>query len=94
MITKFESLGTGSTVNDAIDCLIRTTQKEFPVVDGGGRLLNHDADSRHAQHDQHQVRDCADGNDQCHVRALETMTEHKSILGADGDDEGEATGEA
>jgi CBS domain-containing protein len=38
MITKFESLGTGATVNDAIECLIRTTQKEFPVVDGGGRL--------------------------------------------------------
>lgn len=38
MITKFESLNTGSTVNDAIDCLIRTTQKEFPVVDGAGRL--------------------------------------------------------
>ena len=38
MITKFESLNTGSNVNDAIDCLIRTTQKEFPVVDGGGQL--------------------------------------------------------
>lgn len=38
MITKFESLHTQSTVNDAIDCLIRTTQKEFPVLDGSGRL--------------------------------------------------------
>jgi Zn-dependent protease/CBS domain-containing protein len=38
MITKFESLGTQSTVNDAIECLIRTTQKEFPVLDGSGRL--------------------------------------------------------
>jgi Zn-dependent protease/CBS domain-containing protein len=38
MITKFESLSTQATVNDAIDCLIRTTQKEFPVVDGSGRL--------------------------------------------------------
>ena len=38
MITKFESLGTQSTVNDAVELLIRTTQKEFPVVDGGGRL--------------------------------------------------------
>ncbi|MCC6949423.1 MAG: site-2 protease family protein [Bradyrhizobiaceae bacterium] len=38
MITKFESLGTQSTVNDAVDALIRTTQREFPVVDGGGRL--------------------------------------------------------
>ena len=38
MITKFEALGTQSTVSDAVDLLIRTTQKEFPVVDGGGRL--------------------------------------------------------
>jgi CBS domain-containing protein len=38
MITKFESLSTQSTVNDAIECLIRTTQKEFPVVDGAGKL--------------------------------------------------------
>jgi CBS domain-containing protein len=26
-------------VDDAVDCLIRTTQHEFPVVDGDGRLL-------------------------------------------------------
>ena len=38
MITKFETLRTDASVNDAVDCLIRTTQKEFPVVDGGGRL--------------------------------------------------------
>ncbi len=38
MITKFETLGTGATVNDAIDRLIRTTQTEFPVIDGGERL--------------------------------------------------------
>lgn len=38
MITKFESLRTDSTVADAVECLIRTTQKEFPIVDGGGRL--------------------------------------------------------
>jgi Zn-dependent protease/CBS domain-containing protein len=38
MITKFESLSTQATVNDATECLIRTTQKEFPVVDGGGKL--------------------------------------------------------
>ena len=38
MITKFETLSTQSTVNDAIECLIRTTQKEFPVVDGAGKL--------------------------------------------------------
>ena len=38
MITKFEALGTAATVNDAADALIRTTQTEFPIVDGTGRL--------------------------------------------------------
>jgi stage IV sporulation protein FB len=38
MIRTFESLGTGATVDDAANALIRTTQREFPVVDGGGRL--------------------------------------------------------
>jgi Zn-dependent protease len=38
MITKFESLNTGATVNEAVELLIRTTQKEFPVVDGAGKL--------------------------------------------------------
>jgi Zn-dependent protease/CBS domain-containing protein len=38
MITEFQSLGTGATVNDAAEALIRTTQTEFPVVDGMGRL--------------------------------------------------------
>ena len=38
MITAFQPLGTGATVNDAAEALIRTTQTEFPVVDGGGRL--------------------------------------------------------
>lgn len=38
MITHFETLGPGATVDDAADALIRTTQREFPVVDGGGRL--------------------------------------------------------
>jgi Zn-dependent protease/CBS domain-containing protein len=38
MITQFQSLGTGATVNDAAEALIRTTQTEFPVVDGTGRL--------------------------------------------------------
>ena len=38
MITEFQSLGTGATVNDAVEALIRTTQTEFPIVDGGGRL--------------------------------------------------------
>jgi stage IV sporulation protein FB len=38
MVTAFEPLGPQSTVGDAADALIRTTQREFPVVDGGGRL--------------------------------------------------------
>jgi CBS domain-containing protein len=38
MITKFQSLTTQSTVNDAVEALIHTTQKEFPVVDGAGQL--------------------------------------------------------
>ena len=38
MIRSFESLGPGATVDDAADALIRTTQREFPIVDGGGRL--------------------------------------------------------
>lgn len=38
MITHFETLGPAATVDEAADALIRTTQREFPVVDGGGRL--------------------------------------------------------
>jgi stage IV sporulation protein FB len=38
MITRFESLSPSSVVEDAVQALIRTTQHEFPVVDGGGRL--------------------------------------------------------
>jgi Zn-dependent protease/CBS domain-containing protein len=38
MITRFESLSPQSRVEDAVECLIRTTQHEFPVVDGIGRL--------------------------------------------------------
>ena len=38
MITHFESLSPASRVHDAIECLIKTTQHEFPVVDGAGRL--------------------------------------------------------
>ena len=41
MITAFQSLcarGTDATVNDAAEALIRTTQTEFPIVDGTGRL--------------------------------------------------------
>src|SRR5918996_1427362 len=38
MITDFQSRGTADTVNDAAEALIRTTQTEFPIVDGAGRL--------------------------------------------------------
>ncbi|MBV1798171.1 site-2 protease family protein [Siccirubricoccus sp. G192] len=38
MVTRFESLSPASTVDNAVQCLIRTTQHDFPVVDGGGRL--------------------------------------------------------
>lgn len=39
MVTRFESLSPGSRVQDAVRCLIRTTQHEFPVVAEDGRLL-------------------------------------------------------
>lgn len=38
MITQFEALSPSATVGDAVECLLRTTQHEFPVVDGAGRL--------------------------------------------------------
>jgi len=38
MVTAFESLGPQSSVDDAANALIRTTQREFPVVDGAGKL--------------------------------------------------------
>ena len=38
MITRFESLSPSSVVEDAVQALIHTTQHEFPVVDGAGRL--------------------------------------------------------
>lgn len=38
MITRFETLGPDATLDDAGKALLRTTQHEFPVVDGGGRL--------------------------------------------------------
>jgi stage IV sporulation protein FB len=38
MITRFESLGPQATIGDAANMLLRTTQHEFPVVDGGGKL--------------------------------------------------------
>ncbi len=33
MISRFESLGTQSSISDAADLLLKTTQQEFPVVD-------------------------------------------------------------
>ncbi|MEX0405728.1 site-2 protease family protein [Aquibium sp. LZ166] len=38
MIVRYETLGPASTLTDAGDALLRTTQHEFPVVDGAGRL--------------------------------------------------------
>lgn len=38
MITQFETLGPQASVGDAAEALIRTTQKEFPIVDGAGKL--------------------------------------------------------
>ena len=46
MITNFQTLGPQSTADDAAQLLLRTTQKEFPVVDGAGTLrgiLTHEA---------------------------------------------------
>jgi Zn-dependent protease/CBS domain-containing protein len=38
MVTAFEALSPQSTVDDAASALIRTTQREFPIVDGAGHL--------------------------------------------------------
>ncbi|GAB4355288.1 MAG: site-2 protease family protein [Oricola sp.] len=38
MITHYDALGPASTLGDAAEALLRTTQHEFPVVDGGGNL--------------------------------------------------------
>ena len=38
MVRVFETLATNATVDDAAEALLRTTQREFPVVDGGNRL--------------------------------------------------------
>jgi Zn-dependent protease/CBS domain-containing protein len=38
MITRFEVLGPQATIGDAAALLLRTTQHEFPVVDGAGKL--------------------------------------------------------
>lgn len=38
MITRFESLPATASLDDAAQALLRTTQHEFPVVDGAGKL--------------------------------------------------------
>ncbi|NJL07138.1 MAG: site-2 protease family protein [Methylacidiphilales bacterium] len=38
MITKFESLQAHATLGRAVDELLRTSQKEFPIVDAAGQL--------------------------------------------------------
>lgn len=38
MITRFETLDTTASLDYAAQALLRTTQHEFPVVDGAGRL--------------------------------------------------------
>ena len=46
MMSEFETLPPTATLDDAVNCLIRTAQKEFPVVDGAGHprgLLTRDA---------------------------------------------------
>ena len=45
MITDYQALPADAPVTDAAEALIRTSQREFPVVDGDGRLrgyLTHD----------------------------------------------------
>lgn len=39
MISRFESLSPDATLSDAADLLLKTAQKEFPVVDGDKKLL-------------------------------------------------------
>jgi CBS domain-containing protein len=38
MVTNYEALSPGSSLDGAGELLLRTTQKEFPVVDGGGNF--------------------------------------------------------
>jgi stage IV sporulation protein FB len=38
MVSRFEALGSTDTVDDAAAALLRTTQREFPVLDADGRL--------------------------------------------------------
>jgi CBS domain-containing protein len=46
MMTPVGTLAPGATLGDAVDLLLRTAQKEFPILDGAGRprgLLTKDA---------------------------------------------------
>lgn len=38
MITQFERLSPMATADDAVELVLRTTQQEFPIVDGGGHI--------------------------------------------------------
>jgi stage IV sporulation protein FB len=38
MVTKFVTLPTDARIDQAVEALIRTTQHEFPVLDGSGAL--------------------------------------------------------
>jgi stage IV sporulation protein FB len=37
MVSSLEALSPSSTLDDAVDMMLRTSQREFPVVDGSGR---------------------------------------------------------
>ena len=39
MVTRFERLNESTSVAEAADALIRTSQREFPVVDAAGRMI-------------------------------------------------------
>src|ERR671912_952842 len=46
MVSPVETLSPASTLDDAVDLMLRTSQKEFPILDGAGRprgLLTKDA---------------------------------------------------
>ena len=38
MVTRFEALPTSARIADAVELLLRTSQTDFPVLDGAGRL--------------------------------------------------------
>ncbi len=39
MISHFETLGPQDKISDAVEALLQTTQLEFPIVDGQGKLM-------------------------------------------------------